>query len=129
MTTFSPCYPKHLENVADLSPEKEVGMEMDDKSRKDQRHQPGITDCFCFADRISCQKPNRESLRGLFWEVELPWGGDRAVPTATAPHAAVLLLPKMIHTGFEGTFGTEDRHFRFFCQRKLLERMFQSKDN
>lgn len=102
---------------------------MDDKSRKDQRHQPGITDFFSFADRISSQKTNRESLRGIFWEVELPWGGDRdrTVPTATAPGAALPLLPKVIHTGIGGTFGTEDRHFRFFCQRKLLERCFNQR--
>lgn len=40
--------------------------------------------------------------------------------------AAVPLSLNRSTPGSEGSFGTEDRHFRFFCQRKLLERMFQS---
>lgn len=83
-----------------------MGMGMDDKSGEVQRRQSGTTDCFCFTARISSQKPNRESLCGLFWEVELTRCGDRdrAAPAATAPGAAAPLCPKLILTGFGGVF-------------------------
>lgn len=96
---------------------------MDDKSGRDQRHQSGATDCFCFPDRVSSQNANPTGRVCIFWEVELTGcgDGDRAAPAATAPGAAVPLHPKLIPPGFGGSFGTEDRYFRFFCQGKLLE--------
>lgn len=101
---------------------------MDDKSGKDQRNLSETIYCFLFHWEDFLSKPNRESVHGLFWEVELPGCGGSAVPAAMAP-GAVPLLPNLNHTRLGGIFETEDGHCRFSCQRKLLERMFQPKDN